>query len=607
MPVALSYPGVYIQEVSSGVRSITGVATSIAAFFGRTQKGPINKAIRCLNYSDFLREYGGAHPRSDLGASVRQFFDNGGTDCYVVRLAKMPAGSTGKAGVTLRNGTGGASRNVLTATAKAPGAWGQDIKLTVDFNTTNPDDTFNLTITQETGGAVVKTEVFSNLSMIPKSPRFAPTFVTQSSKQIDLTLHADMGDPNITTPVPSFINNPANTQLGFSQSQRVFTGATAQGLRDNISVALRPMFDITTTTNRKSVFVINLDGKNDIAVDLGGVAIPINPGNSAAITAPIATKINLDIAAYGISATVTVSLEPFANITANPNSGVLRIRSDSNDAPNVTIRSAGANDFAGPLMFGIDNGGIEVARFSNLRPVANGTYYAGGNAGSIVNIASQVDDLNSFSALLQDAMTAVAFNDTLVPPPTPIAVNLKTTSSAAPFSANFTDAAGGSMGLKEKLRIIQQAINNDVNSPCVAELWGYRLAFRRKNGTINDRTTITTTGALTFDDGFTVNSQRYSLGILGSSPFQTAGVSAFGTSSCGAIRGGAWGRRCRCGWGHPPSEGRCSVWLWGYGGAVWGPARPPPQLPARRGSPTGRCRTSPCRPGRAGRAAKARR
>jgi len=29
MPVALSYPGVYIEEIPSGVRTITGVATSI--------------------------------------------------------------------------------------------------------------------------------------------------------------------------------------------------------------------------------------------------------------------------------------------------------------------------------------------------------------------------------------------------------------------------------------------------------------------------------------------------------------------------------------------------------------------------------------------------
>src|ERR671916_1880556 len=87
MPVQVSYPGVYIQEVSSGVHTITGVSTSIAAFFGRTAKGPIDKAVRCLSFADFIREFGGPHPLSDLAQSVRQFFDNGGTDCYVVRLA----------------------------------------------------------------------------------------------------------------------------------------------------------------------------------------------------------------------------------------------------------------------------------------------------------------------------------------------------------------------------------------------------------------------------------------------------------------------------------------------------------------------------------------
>src|SRR5215210_4203394 len=99
MPTQVSYPGVYIQEVPSGVHTITGVSTSIGAFFGRTARGPINKAVRCLGLADFIREFGGAHPSSDLATSVRQFFDNGGTDCYVVRLAAGAAAAS----ITLRN------------------------------------------------------------------------------------------------------------------------------------------------------------------------------------------------------------------------------------------------------------------------------------------------------------------------------------------------------------------------------------------------------------------------------------------------------------------------------------------------------------------------
>jgi len=94
-----------------------GGQLSGAAFFGRTARVPIDKAVRCLSFADFIREFGGPHPLSDLAQSVRQFFDNGGTDCYVVRLA---AGAT-EAAVSLKNLSVAASKNVLTATAKQPG------------------------------------------------------------------------------------------------------------------------------------------------------------------------------------------------------------------------------------------------------------------------------------------------------------------------------------------------------------------------------------------------------------------------------------------------------------------------------------------------------
>src|SRR6266853_5073833 len=112
----VSYPGVYIVEVPSGVHTITGVATSIAAFFGRASKGPLNKAIRVLSKTAYTRAFGAPLPASDLSRSVMQFFDNGGTDCYVVRLAK----NAGKAAVTLEALDG---RPVLVATAKAEGVW----------------------------------------------------------------------------------------------------------------------------------------------------------------------------------------------------------------------------------------------------------------------------------------------------------------------------------------------------------------------------------------------------------------------------------------------------------------------------------------------------
>src|SRR6266566_4840062 len=93
MPAALTYPGVYIEEIPSGVRTITGVATSITAFIGRAKRGSTdkdtntaNRALTINSFADFERIYGGLWEKSTLGYAVRDFFVNGGSQAIVVRL-----------------------------------------------------------------------------------------------------------------------------------------------------------------------------------------------------------------------------------------------------------------------------------------------------------------------------------------------------------------------------------------------------------------------------------------------------------------------------------------------------------------------------------------
>ena len=81
-----TYPGVYIEELSSGVHSITGVATSIAAFIGWAPQGPVTQATLVESWSEYQALYGGLDARSLLGYAVNQFFANGGTQAYIVRL-----------------------------------------------------------------------------------------------------------------------------------------------------------------------------------------------------------------------------------------------------------------------------------------------------------------------------------------------------------------------------------------------------------------------------------------------------------------------------------------------------------------------------------------
>ncbi len=86
MPIAPTYPGVYIQEIPSGVRTITGVATSITAFIGRTRRGPVNEPITINNFGDFERIFGGMWLESTMSYAVRDFYLNGGAQAIIVRL-----------------------------------------------------------------------------------------------------------------------------------------------------------------------------------------------------------------------------------------------------------------------------------------------------------------------------------------------------------------------------------------------------------------------------------------------------------------------------------------------------------------------------------------
>src|SRR5262245_11610535 len=102
MPSALTYPGVYIEEIPSGVRTITGVATSIAAFVGRARRGPTDEPVLITNFGDFERIFGGLWYESTLGYAVRDFFRNGGAQAIIVRgykpAAAPPAPGAGGAG-----------------------------------------------------------------------------------------------------------------------------------------------------------------------------------------------------------------------------------------------------------------------------------------------------------------------------------------------------------------------------------------------------------------------------------------------------------------------------------------------------------------------------
>src|SRR2546428_987003 len=90
MPVRPTFPGVYIEEVPSGVRTIVGVATSVAAFIDYCARGPMNRAIQIFSFADFEREFGGLDTLSEASYAIQQFFLNGGSEAWVIRVGETP-------------------------------------------------------------------------------------------------------------------------------------------------------------------------------------------------------------------------------------------------------------------------------------------------------------------------------------------------------------------------------------------------------------------------------------------------------------------------------------------------------------------------------------
>lgn len=162
MPQELTYPGVYVEEVPSGVRTIVGVATSITAFVGRARKGRTDRAVTITSYAQFVDQMGGLWADSRLGFAVRDFYLNGGREALICRLYKPVDDQTdapwpGRARLTV-----GAGDTTIALVASSPGSWGNGLRATVDQQDLAPGgELFNLTVSEDDG----RTERFRGLSL----------------------------------------------------------------------------------------------------------------------------------------------------------------------------------------------------------------------------------------------------------------------------------------------------------------------------------------------------------------------------------------------------------------------------------------------------------
>ena len=119
-------PGVYVEEYDSGATPMQGVSTSTAGFVGLAERGPVTGQPQLVtSFADYRRMYGGYLSQAGYGSArylpyaVEQFFANGGSRAYIMRAVPGDARAASK------------TVGVLKVTAANPGAWAENMRVTV--------------------------------------------------------------------------------------------------------------------------------------------------------------------------------------------------------------------------------------------------------------------------------------------------------------------------------------------------------------------------------------------------------------------------------------------------------------------------------------------
>lgn len=383
----LTAPGVYVDEVSSGVRPIQAAGTSTAAFFGEAERGPIGDVTKIFNFTEFQTLYGGFLGGGRfLAHSVYQFFNNGGQACYVGRVA--PGADTADVTVLDR---GTAAEDSLTIEASSPGAWGNTVMVLVDDQTaTDPENQFNLTVyrdSPEPDEPPEELESFADLSMNPDDANYVESVVNSASLYVRVSINTANGNQINGYSEGAEIEVDGGALLGSGQRQ----------FRININGDGFRTVDLTDEIDDSSP---DLTDPNAVAATLQTVIQALTP-----------LRESTDPASYG-GATVTFTE------TAAPD-GVFRITAGGTASAGSRVLIQDAADpltnAAGALGIGPRNGGSEVYGSAEMRPQntpADDFYFLGDDT-----VAGPVSDVtlgtNGSTPQEQDFIDAFPLLDTI--------------------------------------------------------------------------------------------------------------------------------------------------------------------------------------------------
>jgi phage tail sheath protein FI len=464
MPVQATYPGVYIQEVSSGSRTITGVSTSIALFIGMAPQGPLNEPTTVLSYTEFERVFGVTNTLGELHEQVKQFFTNGGSQAVIMRVANGAAA----AALDLKNTE---ADDVITLTAVSPGVIGNNLRVHVDYDTPTPEITFNMRIDLtgvDSGGSPINvvSETFNNLSMNPNEGNYAIDVLNTQSALVSAELHDDAA---------------AVIQAGYALW----------------SVLEATAVDFTNFETKLGAIVGGL-GKFRVSVDgLPYLTVSVNTATAEAVT----SAINGAFSPYGKSVTTAMF-----DLDITPTYWGYRTVSAASGGRVRFAPVNGADDLAVPMGMTGETGALEVDGYSGRRPAPSGLF-------SRLRLSSDANfrtSFGNFTTVDVDTPPSVQFDDSSMPVE-PINMTWATTDTIA-----LNDGVGAIpslLNVRNNIDALVTGLNANDDVKWTFARHGHRVVGYAHAGGDNGDTTgvINSTAVVNFDNYFsaTTNVTRY--------------------------------------------------------------------------------------------------
>ncbi len=166
---------IIIQEEEPTIRGIPSAPTSVAGAVGITERGPIDTPVLCSSFEEYVQYFGKFTQNSDLALAAMGFFENGGSQLWVVRtlhhtdITAPGSASATKASVILAG-------NGLRIEGKALGAYANHVDVEVRAASSGAQGAFDLLVIDDG----VHRELFPNLRMEPTDPRYVEKIVNSS-------------------------------------------------------------------------------------------------------------------------------------------------------------------------------------------------------------------------------------------------------------------------------------------------------------------------------------------------------------------------------------------------------------------------------------------